>query len=86
MGSAIEEAKNSIGASREAEERREKSEDAVHRLEQVIEQQRHSDVERERDEVDGDIYSRPVNEELGGWGRQKIKQVEDAGKSGPGTR
>ena len=44
-----------IGTSREAKERREQRQTPVRRLEQVIEAQRHRDVEHVRDEVDGVI-------------------------------
>jgi hypothetical protein len=54
-GSEIKEAKNIIGTSREAEERREQREAPVHRPKYVIEEQRHCGIERVRDEVDGVI-------------------------------
>src|SRR5208282_2137610 len=55
VGSAIKEAKKIVGASRKAEERREQREAIVHRPEHVIEEQRHEDVERVGDDVDGII-------------------------------
>src|SRR5208283_5678237 len=55
VGSEIKEAKNIIAASDEAEEHREQREAPVHRLKQVIEEQRHRDVEHVRYEVDGVI-------------------------------
>jgi len=65
----------------EAEECREQREAAVHRLKHVIEKQRHSYVERVRDEVDGVICNKPglANEDLGGYCCKKVKQINDTG-------
>ena len=45
----------------EAEQRRKQREAPVQRLEHVIEEQRHSDVERVRDEVDGVNNNKPTS-------------------------
>ena len=88
MGREVKEATNIIGASHEAEERREEREAPAHLLKQVIEEQRHSNVERVRDEVNGVIYNKPAaaNDDLGGYCRQKVKQVNDTDNPDPGTR
>ncbi|MGB7027555.1 MAG: hypothetical protein WBD72_09735 [Candidatus Acidiferrum sp.] len=59
--------KNIIGAPQEAEERGEQREAHVHRLKQVEEQQRQSDIERVGDEADGVIRKKmgPANKDLG---------------------
>ena len=62
--------KNIIGAPQEAEERGEQREAHVHRLKQVEEQRRQSDIERVGDEVDGVIRKKmgPANKDLGSIG------------------
>jgi len=84
----MKEVKNIIGAPQEAEEGGEQREVPVHRLKQEIEEQRQSDVERVRDEVDGVICKKMglANEDLVGYCRQKVKQIDDTGKPSPGTR
>src|SRR5271154_3028194 len=85
VGSEIKEPKNIIGASHEAKDRRKQREASVHRLKQMIEEQRHGDVKRVSDEVDGVKQHKPApaNEDLGRYCRQKVKQINDTSNPGP---
>jgi len=80
----MNEAKRSNGASHEAEERREQREAPVYRLKQAIEEQRHSDIARARDEAG--YQTQPAANEEGDSSGQKGEQIKDTGNPGLETR
>jgi hypothetical protein len=84
----VKEAKSPDGASHEAKEPPEQRDAPVHRLKHVIEEQRHNDIARGRDEVGGvAMYNKPAaNEDHGGCSRQYVEQIKDTGNLGLETR
>ena len=88
IGSEIKDTHNIIGASHKAEERREPRQAHAHQLKHIVEEQRYGDIKHVGHEGDGVICNKsgPTNEDLGGYGRQKVKQIDSAGNPGPETR
>src|SRR5271166_4866096 len=76
--------KSPNGASHEAEERRQQREAPVHRLKDVIEEQRHSDIAGGRDE-DG-RQTQPAANKEGECSCQYVEQIKDTGNPGLETR
>jgi hypothetical protein len=77
-------AKSPNGASYEAEERGEQREAPVHRLKDVIKEQRHNDIARSRDEVG--CETQPAANEEGDCSRYYVEQIKDTGNPGLAAR
>ena len=75
--------KGAKGASHEAEESREQRDVSVYRFENVIKEERHSDIARGRKEVG---HNPAAYGEHSYYSRYKGEQVKDAGDSGLETR
>jgi hypothetical protein len=71
----MKEVKDGNGASHKAEQRRNQRDSPVHRLEHLIEEQRHNDIAGVRDETDSVAieYKLAANQELAKSCRQKEK-------------